>query len=113
MAGKGRVWERRMMMAGLLALALLVLGVGYRMLRIGFGRVCDDFLYPYLRLARVGSSALSDQSLLAYSRAELAEKLEALQRQNRDLALQTAMVSDLLEQNAQLRRNAGFAPPPE
>lgn len=113
MAGKGRVWERRMLIAGLLALALLVLGVGYRMLRIGFGRVCDDFLYPYLRLARVGSTALSDRSLLAYSRSELAEKLEVLQEQNRNLSLQAATVGALLQENAQLRRVAGFAPPPE
>lgn len=113
MAGKGQVWERRMMMAGLLVLALLVLGAGYRMLRIGFGRVCDDFLYPYLRLARIGSSALSDRSLLAYSRFELAEKLEALQERERNLALQATMVGNLLQENAQLRRTAGYSPPPE
>ena len=50
------------MAAGLLVLALLVLGAGYRMLRGGFGRICDDFLYPYLRLARVGSSHLGGQA---------------------------------------------------
>ena len=113
MAGKGRIWERRVMAAGVLVLALLVLGAGYRMLRGGFGRICDDFLYPYLRLARVGSSHLSDQSLLAYSRAELAGKLETLQKQNRDLSIQASSAGRLLEENARLRRIAGFSPPRE
>ena len=113
MAGKARLWERRLMAVGLLVLALLVLGSGYRMLRRGFGRLCDDFLYPYLRLARIGSSQLSDRSLLAYSRSELAEKLEELQRRNRDLALQAAAAGKLLEENAKLRKTAHFSPPPE
>ena len=101
------------MMAGLLVLALLVLGVGYRMLRLGFGRICDDFLYPYLRLARVGSSRLSDQSLLAFSRGELAEKLEALQEQNTRLSIRAARAEELEKENARLRRIAGYSPPPE
>ena len=101
------------MAAGLLVLALLVLSVGYRMLRVGFGRICDDFMYPYLRLSRVSSSRLSDLSLLSYSRRELAEKLEALQEQNRDLALQAALAGSLLQENADLRRKAGYVPPPE
>ena len=99
------------MAIGLLVLALVVLAAGYRMLRVGFGRVCDDFLYPYLRLERIGSSRLSDQSLLAYSRTELAEKLEALQNQNRHLALQAAVADNLLQENALLRKTAAFSPP--
>lgn len=99
------------MAIGLLVLALVVLAAGYRMLRVGFGRVCDDFLYPYLRLERISSSRLSDQSLLAYSRTELAEKLEALQDQNRNLSLQAAAVDNLLQENAQLRKMAAFSSP--
>ena len=113
MEDKRRLGERRILAAGLLVLALVVLGAGYRMLRVGFGRSCDDFLYPYLRLARVSSSRLSDQSLLAYSRTELAEKLEALQDQNRNLALQAASAEKLLRENAQLRKIAEFSPPQE
>ena len=113
MAGKGRLWERRVMAAGLLVLALVVLSAGYRMLRVGFGRSCDDFLYPYLRLARVSSSRLSNHSLLAYSRTELAEKLEALQDQNRNLAMQAATAEKLLRENAQLREISDFSPPQE
>ena len=101
------------MAVGLVVLALVVLAAGYRLLRVGFGRVCDDFMYPYLRLARVGSSRLSDQSLLAYSRTELAEKLEALQDQNRNLSLQAAAAGRLLQENAQLRKLANFSPPQE
>lgn len=111
MAVKGRLWEHRVLAAGLLLLALLVLGAGYRMLRDGVGRVCEDFLAPYMRLARIGSSGLSDQSLLAYSREELAEKLEALQERNNMLALQAASAGKLLEENAALRKLAGFSPP--
>ena len=111
MAGKGRLWERRVMAIGLLVLALLVLAAGYRLLRVGFGRACDDFLYPYLRLERISSSRLSEQSLLAYSRTELAEKLEALQSQNRTLSLQAAAAENLLQENAKLRKIAGFASP--
>lgn len=111
MAGKGRMWERRVMAIGLLVLALLVLAAGYRLLRAGFGRACDDFLYPYLRLERISSSRLSDQSLLAYSRTELAEKLEALQNQNRNLSLQASAAENLLQENEKLRKIAGFSPP--
>ena len=111
MAGKGRLWERQVMAAGLVVLALVVLAAGYRLLRVGVGRVCDDFMYPYLRLVRVGSSRLSDQSLLSFSRAELAEKLEALQGQNRNLSLQAAAAGSLLRENAQLRKIARFSPP--
>lgn len=113
MAEKKRSGERRIMAFGLLVLALVALGAGYRMLRVGFGRACDDFLYPYLRLARVSSSRLSDQSLLAYTRAELAEKLEALQDQNRRLALSAAESEKRLQENARLRKTANFSPPRE
>jgi len=104
MADKGRIWERRALTAGLLVLALVVLGAGYRMLRPGIGRFCDDFLYPYLRLSRLGMTRLSQQSLLAYSRAELASKLEELERRNRSLALQAAAAGELLKENAELRK---------
>jgi len=113
MAGKGKIWERRLMAAGLLVLALLVLSAGYRMMRIGFGRLCDDFLYPYLSLTRIGSSQLSDRTLLAYSRAELAAKVEALQKRERDLSLQASSAERLLEENARLRKIADFSPPAE
>ena len=101
------------MAAGLLVLALLVLSAGYRMLRVGYGRICNDFLYPYLRLERAASTKLSDQSLLAYSRTELAEKLDALQQQNRMLSLGAASAEELRKENAQLRKIANFSPPPE
>ena len=109
MAEKGRILERRVLAAGILVLALVVLGAGYRMLRIGAGRFCDDFLYPYLRLSRLGMTRLSQQSLLAYSRAELAAKLEELERRNRSLALQAAAAGELLKENAELRKLMEFS----
>ncbi len=109
MAEKGRIWERRALAAGILVLALVVLGAGYRLLRIGAGRFCDDFLYPYLRLSRLGMARLSDQSLLAYSRAELAAKLEELQLRNRSLALQAATAGELFKENAELRKLMEFS----
>ena len=108
-----RSWERRMLAAGMLTLALLVLCAGYRVLRIGVGRFLDDFFHPYLRLARLGATQLSDASLLAYSRAELAAKLEALQRQNRTLALQAAAAGELLQENEELRKLVEFSTPAE
>jgi len=113
MADKGRLWERRAASAGALVLALLVLCAGYRVLRTGAGRFFGDFFDPYLRLARLGVSQLSDASLLAYSRAELAAKLEALQRQNRGLALQAAAAGELLQENEELRKLVEFSSPGE
>ena len=111
MAEKGRLWEKRALAAGVLVLALVVLAAGYRMLRPAAGRFFGDFLYPYLRLSRLGMSKLSDQSLLAYSRVELAAKVEELQRRNRHLALQAAAAGELLRENGELRRLMSFSAP--
>ena len=112
MTGKDRLWERRTLAAGVLVLALLVLCAGYRVLRNGAGRFFDDFFYPYLRLARISSDRLSDQSLLAYSRGELAVKLEELQRQNRSLSLRAAAAGELLQENEELRKLVSFSAHP-
>lgn len=111
MKGKNRLWERRALAAGVLVLALLVLCAGYRVLRQGGGRFFDDFFRPYLRLARIGADQLSDASLLAYDRSELASRLETLQRQNRALALRAAAAGELLQENEELRRMMEFSPP--
>ena len=113
MAEMGRVWEKRALAAGILLLTLVVLAAGYRLLRPGAGRFLSDFLYPYLRLSRLGMAHLSDQSLLAYSRVELAAKLEELQRRNRHLALQAAAAGELLKENGELRRIMAFSAPAE
>ena len=111
MTGINRLWERKALAAGILVLSLVVLGAGYRVLRNGAGRFFDDFFYPYLHLSKLGSSALADMSLLAYSRRELAAKLEDLQRRNRTLALQAAAAGELLQENEELRKLIEFSAP--
>ena len=111
MTGTKRLWERKALAAGILVLSLVVLGAGYRVLRNGAGRFFDDFFYPYLHLSKLGSSKLADMSLLAYSRRELAAKLEDLQRRNKTLALQAAAAGELLQENEELRKLIEFAPP--
>ena len=111
MTGVNRLWERKALAAGILVLSLVVLGAGYRVLRNGAGRFFDDFFYPYLHLSKLGSSALADMSLLAYSRRELAAKLEDLQRRNRTLALQAAAAGELLQENEELRKLVEFSAP--
>ena len=111
MTGVNRLWERKALAAGILVLSLVVLGAGYRVLRNGAGRFFDDFFYPYLHLSKLGSSALADMSLLAYSRRELAAKLEDLQRRNRTLALQAAAAGELLQENEELRKLIEFSAP--
>ncbi len=111
MTGINRLWERKALAAGVLVLSLVVLGAGYRVLRNGAGRFFDDFFYPYLHLSKLGSSKLADLSLLAYSRRELAVKLEDLERRNRTLALQAAAAGELLEENEELRKLVEFSAP--
>ena len=111
MTGINRIWERKALAAGVLVLSLVILGAGYRVLRNGAGRFFDDFFYPYLHLSKLGSSALADASLLAYSRRELAAKLEDLQRRNRTLALQAAAAGELLQENEELRKLVEFSAP--
>ena len=111
MTGANRLWERKALAVGALLLSLVVLSAGYRVLRNGVGRFFDDFFYPYLHLSKLGSSSLADMSLLAYSRRELAAKLEDLQQRNRTLALQAAAAGELLRENEKLRRLIDFAPP--
>ena len=111
MTGINRLWERKALAVGVLVLSLVVLGAGYRVLRNGAGRFFDDFFYPYLHLSKLGSSALADMSLLAYSRHELAAKLADLQRRNRTLALQAAAAGELLQENEELRKLVEFSAP--
>ena len=111
MTGINRLWERKALAAGVLVLSLVVLGAGYRVLRNGAGRFLDDFFHPYLHLAKLGSAKLADMSLLAYSRHELAAKLEDLERRNRTLALQAAAAGELLQENEELRKLVEFSAP--
>ena len=104
MATSGHKFDRRLILIAALAIVLLLGFAGYRSLRLGAGRLFGDFFYPYLELLRSGVDAVSDQSLLLYSRAQLAARLEQLQETNRQLAVQAAASGELFRENTSLRR---------
>lgn len=104
MAGSGHKFDRRLLFLAATAIVLLLGFAGYRSLRLGAGRLFGDFFYPYLALVRSGTDAVSDQSLLLYSRAQLASRLEQLQEVNRQLAAQAAASGELFRENTRLRR---------
>jgi len=95
---------RRAVMWGAAILGVLLLLVGYQVIRYSLGRVAGDFFYPYLELTRQGESELSDLTLLAFSQQELAAKVERLQEKNQALALQAAAAGELLQENQELRK---------
>ncbi|UKI30639.1 MAG: hypothetical protein L6W00_22345 [Lentisphaeria bacterium] len=98
MATSGHKFDRRLILIAALAIVLLLGFAGYRSLRLGAGRLFGDFFYPYLELLRSGVDAVSDQSLLLYSRAQLAARLEQLQETNRQLAVQAAASGELFRE---------------
>ncbi|MBR7103566.1 MAG: rod shape-determining protein MreC [Lentisphaeria bacterium] len=96
--------------AALLLLLLLATAV-YHAIRPGIGRLTADFFYPYLRVSRMAVHTVSDRTLLSFSRAELAAKLEQLQKQNTALAIQAAASAELLRENQTLRSYLGLNTP--
>jgi len=96
--------------AALLVMVLLVMAV-YHAVRPGAGRLTADFFYPYLRVSRMAVNTVSDQTLLSFSRMELAAKLEQQQKVNTLLAFQAAAASELLRENQALRRYLGIKAP--
>lgn len=109
MAGRGRLWERRVLALGALALALLVLGAGYRLFRDSIGRICNDFLYPYLHLERAGASHLAG----VFGDDEAAGRIAELQKRNAELSIRLLEAEQALKEYPELRRTANFSPPPE
>ncbi|MBQ7208226.1 MAG: rod shape-determining protein MreC [Lentisphaeria bacterium] len=96
--------------AALLIFLLMVMAV-YHAVRPGVGRLTADFFYPYLRVSRLAVNAISDRTLLSFSRAELAAKLEQQQKINTSLALQAAAAAELFRENQVLRRYLGIKAP--
>lgn len=90
-------------LTAMLLLTLLVIA-GWAFLQKTAGRIAGDFFYPYLRAARTGFDRLSDQTLLVFSRRELASQLETLRTENNRLSGQAAAASELLLENERLRR---------
>ena len=91
--------------------ALLIAYAGYRTLRPGAGRFFGDFFYPYLAVARFAGDQVSNRSLLAYSRPELAAQVEKLMAVNRRLSAEAAAAKEFEEENLQLRRLLKLDPP--
>lgn len=89
---------------------LLLIFLGWPLLRLSFGRLFSDFFYPYLMVWRKGADFLSDTTLMALSRRELAGQVELLRRENRRLSLQAAAAAELLAENDRLRRMLGVTP---
>ncbi len=105
-------FNRGIFLTAIAAAVLLLAFAGYRTLRPIAGRFFGDFFYPYLALARVSADRLSDQSLLVYSRVELAARVEQLTRINRRLAANASTAAELTAENAQLRRLLKLSPTP-
>ena len=101
---KSEHYKKTMLSLAAIALLLLLLIAGWDFLRRTVGRIAGDFCYPYLRAARTGFDKLSDQTLLAFSRRELAAQVELLRSENVRLAAQAAAASELLLENERLRR---------
>lgn len=91
-------------------LILLLTFAGYRTLRRSAGLVFGDFFYPYLAVSKSAVDRLSDQTLLLYSRPELAARVEQLMLVNRQLGAHAAEAGNLRRENEELRRAAGLAP---
>ena len=87
-----------------IVLFTLLVIAGWDFLQKTAGRIAGDFFYPYMRVARTGFDRLSDQTLLVFSRRELASQLEMLRAENTRLAGQAAAAAELLLENERLRR---------
>lgn len=102
--------KRGLFVLGVILLAVIISGF-WTALKPAFGRLAGDFLYPYLISFRIGADSLSDQTLLVFSRRELASRLEEQLAENRRLAAQAAAASELLVENDALRRMLSLTPP--
>ncbi len=104
--------RRQIIYLAVTGLLLVLTAAGWVSLRQSFGRLAGDFLYPYLISVRYTVDTLSNQTLLLFSRRELAGQLEMLQQENRRLASQAASAAELLVENDNLRRMMKLEPPP-
>lgn len=98
--------EKYLLPLGIAALLLLLVFTLGDVIRSGSARFAGKFFHPYLELDRLASTPVANQSLLSLSRQELAQKIETLQKINRQLALQYARNEHLLQENQKLRQLA-------
>ena len=104
--------KKKLLFCGAMILLVLLITGTWSVLRQSLGRLAGDFFYPYLSAARCSADVISDQTLLLFSRRELAAQLERLRNENRRLASQAAIASELLVENDQLRAQLKLAPAP-
>ena len=74
-------------------------------------RAAGGFFRPYLELANVGNSVLSDRTLLLHDRVTLAKEIETLRRHNTNLESRSGLAMALLEENRRLRSHLNLPPP--
>ncbi|MCQ2351968.1 MAG: rod shape-determining protein MreC [Victivallaceae bacterium] len=68
------------------------------------GRIAGRFFYPYLALEKFTGDRIADQSLLLFSREELAQKITALQERNQELAVRAFFAGNADAENRKLRK---------
>lgn len=107
-----RDWKSQTVAVLVPLLLLMLIFLGWPLLRVSLGRLFSDFFYPYLMVSRKSADFLSDTTLLALSRHELAGQIELLRRENRRLALQAAGAAELLVENDRLRHLLKLSPAP-
>ena len=84
-------------------LGILVIAIAFFVLKPVFQRFSLDFYYPVLKIVRSTEGVIAEKSLLAEDKSTLAKAVTLLQEQNARLAAENAALSEVREENRQLR----------
>lgn len=84
-------------------LGILVIVVAFFVLKPVFQRFSLDFYYPVLKVVRGTESVIAEKALLTEDKQTLAKAVTLLQEQNARLAAENAVLSEVREENRQLR----------
>ena len=88
--------------------AIPVAAAVYQAVAPAVRRAASDFFYPYIKVAKIPVSVLTDKTLLFFTKTELAARVEHLVRINNQLATQAVSAAELMRENDRLRRLAGL-----
>ncbi|MBR2373383.1 MAG: rod shape-determining protein MreC [Lentisphaeria bacterium] len=106
------ITDNRLMITILCVIAFIFAAVlTYRWWGGMLSRTAGGFFRPYLELANVSNSVLSDRTLLLHDRITLAREIETLRRHNTNLESRSGLAMALLEENRRLRRHLNLRPP--